>query len=187
MKLSREQRQAILDGKPPRALTFKRSSCPKPLAGTVLKIEDRVAVTLTTVSFTREHWICEYRLRDDRPRLLRAGAPKGIEGRSKHQLRRHWIPDEEHGYTPNPSQALHDAGEAVEPQVQARFSEQAKLEGYQRDELAQARRTRYDLLKRLERVREEARRRGVDVSSPERVIERQIAKMERRVHQGKAA
>lgn len=108
MKLTRRQREQILDGDFPSLRWPRTGPCPAQV-GESVKVAARVTLTITRVRFTRTHWVAEYRIADDRPRLLAAGAPS--EPRALR--RRHWTPDEESGYTTLPAKALLDAGEAV--------------------------------------------------------------------------
>lgn len=80
-----------------------------------------------------------------------------------------------------------DAGEGVPRRDAERFASDAERNSRQSDELNRARRERYELDQRIRRAREDAALRGVDISSPLRVIERQLEKIERRVYEGKAA
>lgn len=90
-------------------------------------------------------------------------------------------------YTRSPEREVDDAGEPVDDRSQHKITDEARLNAGQMASINQARREQYELEQRLERVREEAEVRGVDISSPLRVIERQLVKIERRVHEGKAA
>lgn len=109
-ELNREQRVAILDGRRPK-LTWPRSDeCPV-TEGQQLKLEARVWVTILKVSWSKAHWMADYRVRDDRPRLLRAGLTPTVTQRSQ---KRHWTPNEEHGYTEHAGNALPDEPEAVD-------------------------------------------------------------------------
>lgn len=92
-----------------------------------------------------------------------------------------------HGdYTTNPHRAIDDA-EAVDAATLSRYSKEAADSAAQRAQINQLRRERYELEQRLARARADAARGGVDISSPLRVIERQLATIERRVYEGKAA
>lgn len=98
--------------------------------------------------------------------------------------------DVNHGYTESAELAVDPSreGEAVEEEWDQRFAleaEQGRL--FAAAERAKDRRERHELEQRLLRATEEAKLRGVDVSSPLRVIERQVEKIERRVYEGKAA
>lgn len=97
--------------------------------------------------------------------------------------------DVNHGYTESPEMAVEPEreGEGVEPEWDERFSLEAAQTRTVTAEKAQLRRERHELDQRLMRVLEDARLQGVDVSSPLRVIERQLEKIERRVYEGKAA
>jgi hypothetical protein len=92
-----------------------------------------------------------------------------------------------HGdYTTSPRRAADDA-EVVDEATASKYAGQARLGAEQQAAINQARRERHELEQRLSRAREEAELRGVDISSPLRVIERQLAAIERRVYEGKAA
>lgn len=90
-------------------------------------------------------------------------------------------------YTRSPSREVEEAGEPVDERSQHKITEEAHLNAGQMAAINQARREQYELEQRLERAREEAELRGVDISSPMRVIERQLVKIEQRVYEGKAA
>jgi len=90
-------------------------------------------------------------------------------------------------YTTSNRDAVTDAGDAVDDADQTRFIEAAQMHRAQASNLAQLRRERYELDQRLRRAQADAMIRGVDISSPLRVIERQLEKIERRIHEGRAA
>src|SRR5262249_28104650 len=89
--------------------------------------------------------------------------------------------------THSPREAVADCGERVDPADERRYAKQAEENREQVAHINQARRERYELETRLRRAREDGEERGIDISSPQRVIERQLAKIERRVYEGKAA
>lgn len=89
-------------------------------------------------------------------------------------------------YTASPLRAIGDEPEAVSAEWLDKFSAEARMHKHQATELALARRRRHELAQRLERAEEDARLRGVDISSPTRVIERQLAKIERRLYESAA-
>jgi hypothetical protein len=122
------------------------------------------------IDFDLSVWVIRFELLPE-PRLLARAQQK---------------PSDERGYTHTPNQAM-DELEAVDEKTQASFTEQAKLHAGQMREVNQARRERHDMVIRLSRARQEADRRGVDISSAERVIERQLTKIERLVFNGQAA
>lgn len=116
-ELNREQKLAILDGERPK-LTWPRSEpCPVE-EGQTVKLEPRVWITVQRIRFSQSHWVAEYLVRDDRPRLLRAGLTPTVTRRSQ---RRHWTPAEEHGYTNHAGNALPDEPEAVSDDDLRRF------------------------------------------------------------------
>lgn len=93
------------------------------------------------------------------------------------------------GYTESPEEAVDPEreGEAVEKEWDAQFRLEVEQGQALAAERARDRRERHELDQRLQRALDDARLRGVDVSSPLRVIERQVEKIERRVYEGKAA
>lgn len=90
-------------------------------------------------------------------------------------------------YTRDRSRRVRGGGSPVNERAQAKITEEANKNAGQVAAINQARRERYELGQRLERARAEAELRGVDISSPLRVIERQLVKIERRAFEGKAA
>lgn len=70
---------------------------------------------------------------------------------------------------------------------QDRYADQAEMGLKQVAAIAQARRERHELDQRLRKARVEARIKGVDISSSERVIERQLLKIERIVFSSRRA
>lgn len=97
------------------------------------------------------------------------------------------VPGRSGDYTTALGQTIDEGAEGVDESSQQRFSDQAHRSKGQQHLLNQARRERYELERRLERAVSDAGARGVDISSPLRVIERQLQKIERRVYEGKAA
>ena len=114
-------------------------------------------------------WVLEFR-RDEqhRPRLLAKAS------------------DVNRGYTESPVAALEEEGEAVGDEWLARFAQDSYHDKVARLVKAEQRVKERALEDRLAAVREAARRDGVDISSPLRVIERQLERAEGRLH-GKAA
>lgn len=92
----------------------------------------------------------------------------------------------ESNYTSDPSVAV-DHLEAIDAATRKRFASEAARGDDQEAHLNQLRRERYELEQRLLEVRARADREGVDISSPMRVIERQLEKIEKRVYRGEAA
>lgn len=193
-----------------RARLFKRETppikgdgrCPV-AAGDIIELSSKVSLRVLHVN-TRKGggWSLHYELQDRRDpvRLLRR--TPGISDESYDQIRRGLEENDgypapptddvlakaalESAYTGAPS-SLSDAGEAVDEVAQRRITQQAFDNRGQQDVLNQARRERHELAHRLDRVRADADLRGVDISSSMRVIERQLAKIERRIYQGRAA
>lgn len=97
------------------------------------------------------------------------------------------VPGRSGDYTTALAQTIDEGAEGVDEASQQRFTEQAHRSKGQQHLLNRARRERYELERRLERAVSDAAARGVDISSPLRVIERQLQKIERRVYEGKAA
>lgn len=110
-------------------------------------------------------WVVEFEADMHAPRYLRRGS----------------------GYTLNIAQAIDDPLPVVPAEDQARFTKDAHRNAGQQAAVNRIRRERYDRLQRLERVIADAELQGVDISSPLRVIERQLARAEKRVYEGEAA
>ena len=200
LSLTRDQRRRLLAGETPRIAG--EGQAPVEPGFTFHLLAD---VTLTVLSIRTPKgggWSLQYEVRDNRdhPRLIRR--TPAINAADFKAVRRSFdrygyptdpTPDviaeaaEESAYTGAQGSAVEDAGEAVDPATQRRFTEQAHLTGDQRAMLHQLRRERHALEQRLRQAREDARLKGVDISSPERVIERQIKAIERRVYEGKKA
>lgn len=192
-KLTQAQRSQIFNGRHAR-LTFPGDK-PCPVApGFTYALSSNVRIEVIEVhqrGSKRRFWDVLYVIRDDRPQYVRRlppvhdpirearrGAPTAEEIRSAGR---------ESAITSSEADAITDAGEVVDEISQRRYTRDAELKAEQADVLARARRERYDLARRIERLEEAADRLGVDVSSPMRVIERQLAQAEKRVFEGKAA
>lgn len=193
LTLTREQRADFFRGHPP---TIKGpGKCPVAV-GYVHALSPKLSFTVTAIRKPqRGGWSLDYTVSDrrDAPRLLRRVPPAHDFGKDKDDRVRPptagEIRDaaEDSAYARSQHDLVPEAGEAVDELSQRRYTEQAHLGQEQSAELEQARREHYDLAQRLMRVRRDAELRGIDISSPERVIERQLARLERRVYQGKAA
>lgn len=195
LRLTRELRKEIFAGGAPPI----RGEGPCPVeAGHVMVLSSKVELKVTAVRRRRSGgWSLQYELLDRRdPRRILRRTP-GIYSVTSDDFDDHGDPkpldadelgraSELSSYTGGGS-SLADAGEAVDAKTQERFTQQATERLALDHMLAEMRRERYELEKRLERARADAELRGVDISSPLRVIERQLAKIERRVYEGKAA
>lgn len=170
MKLTREQRAALFEGKHPRLAFPGSKPCPvRPGDHHVLSSGFWVEVTSIRRSKKGEH-IARYTIFDHRKRrrLLRRIPPIHIEDSQMVQgLGLDQAAAEESAYTVSPSQAVASAGEAVDRATQQRFVKEAR--------------------ERFVRVRQEARLRGVETSSQERAVEHRLAELEKLVHDDRAA
>lgn len=201
LRLSRQQRKLLFDNKTP-PITGE-GDCPVK-AGDIIALSPKVSLRVLTIRHRKggKGWSLHYEVQDRRDpvRLLRR--TPAITDESYDQIRRGL--EEHDGYPPPPTDdvlakaaresaytgapsSLSDAGEAVDEVTQRRLTQQAHDNRDHQEVVNQARRERHELAHRLDRVRADAELRGVDISSPMRVIERQLAKIERRVYDGKAA
>lgn len=196
LKLSREQRAKFFAGGCPHI----HGTGPCPLkAGDTYRLSNRLSFRVSRVDTDRKGWSLWYTVFDNRDNIRNLRRTPQTFGSNDYEKLRESF--DEYGYPPPPKSedetsqessytaaptSLSDAGEAVDAQTNERFAQQARRDSEHADELAQARRERYSLSRRLQFL-EQAELDGVDISSPLRVIERQLAKAERRVHQGRAA
>lgn len=199
MNFDRATRKRLFDGETPRI--SGDGVCPAE-PGDVFDLSALVSLKVTRVHRNKTGgWWLSYEVTDRRDpvRLLRRtpGIPAGDYELVRGSFDEYGYPSEptpvavaeaaeESAYTPIPG-TLADAGEAVDELTQRRLTAEAHRNKEQGAVLAQLRRERYELAQRLDRARGDARLRGVDISSMERVIERQLRKIEQRVYHGKAA
>ncbi len=187
LKLSTTQRQRFFAGETPAV----RGEGPCPVeVGHVHPLSSKLYFTVLAITRKADRWALRYEVTDkrDKVRSLRRTPPVHSEGAvvpTDEKSIAHAA--EESAYTSAHAQVVDNAGEAVDILSQRRFTQQAHDNASHQSAANQARRERHELDQRLQRVREEARLQGIDISSPERVIERQLAKIERRVYDGKAA
>lgn len=198
MRLDRETRNRLFAGESPRI--GGAGACPVE-RGYTFMLSSQVQVKVMQVRRAKSGWWLIYEVTDHRdpPRLLRRtpGIPRGDFDAVRQSFDEYGYPAaptpeaireaaRESAYTTIPG-PLADAGEAVDELTQRRLTAEAHRDKIQGATLAQLRRERHELEQRLERARLEADRRGVDISSSLRVIERQLLKIEQRVYHGKAA
>lgn len=201
LPLTRQQRAALFAGEAPRIYGPRRvvingqehwrlRKCPVK-KGDVVKLSRLMDLKVVRVDSVKGGgWRLQYEIHDrrDPTRLLRRTPPATPIGPDSLPTSDEIRKDAQvSAYTSNPAGTVRGAGLAVDELTQRRITQQAHDHAGHQQIVNQARRERYELERRLGRAREDAILRGVDISSPIRVIERQIAKIERRVYDGKAA
>lgn len=162
-ELTKKQRTAFLDGKSPN-LDAAIDSPPTFAIGTVIQIAPQFEIEIQSIKLRKQKWRVEYLIRDDRPRLLSKRSPRSESGKSK----RHWRPDEEHGYTTQPGLGIEDAGEAVDDAYQNKLVAEAEHNWEKYQEMTnpgqQARKRAKMLTNRLRKTISAKIKDGVDIT-----------------------